>query len=175
MPIIVRQDDIITSVADALQFISYYHPVDFIQALHQAYLREENPAAKDAMAQILINSRMCAQGHRPICQDTGIVTVFVEMGMNVLVEGTMSLDDMINEGVRKAYMQPDNVLRASILADPDGARKIPAITHPLLFTTKWCPAIPSIFTLLPRAAVRKRKPNSPCSIPAIRWWIGCYR
>lgn len=134
MPIIVRQDDIITSVADALQFISYYHPVDFIQALHQAYLREENPAAKDAMAQILINSRMCAQGHRPICQDTGIVTVFVEMGMNVLVEGTMSLDDMINEGVRKAYMQPDNVLRASILADPDGARKntgdnTPAVIH----------------------------------------------
>ncbi|MFO1368683.1 MAG: fumarate hydratase [Marinagarivorans sp.] len=134
MPIIVRQDDIITSVADALQFISYYHPVDFIQALHQAYLREGNPAAKDAMAQILINSRMCAQGHRPICQDTGIVTVFVEMGMNVLVEGTMSLDDMINEGVRKAYMQPDNVLRASILADPDGARKntgdnTPAVIH----------------------------------------------
>lgn len=134
MPIIVRQDDIITSVADALQFISYYHPVDFIQALHQAYLREENPAAKDAMAQILINSRMCAQGHRPICQDTGIVTVFVEMGMNVLVEGTMSFDDIINEGVRRAYMQPDNILRASILADPDGARKntgdnTPAVIH----------------------------------------------
>lgn len=134
MPIIVRQDDIITSVADALQFISYYHPVDFIQALHQAYLREENPAAKDAMAQILINSRMCAQGHRPICQDTGIVTVFVEMGMNVLVQGTMSFDDIINEGVRRAYMQPDNILRASILADPDGARKntgdnTPAVIH----------------------------------------------
>ncbi|HMY40313.1 MAG TPA: fumarate hydratase [Marinagarivorans sp.] len=134
MPTIVRQDDIIASVADALQFISYYHPIDFIQALHQAYLREENPAAKDAMAQILINSRMCAQGHRPICQDTGIVTVFVEMGMNVLVEGTMSFDDIINEGVRRAYMQPDNILRASILADPDGARKntgdnTPAVIH----------------------------------------------
>lgn len=134
MPIIIRQDDIIASVADALQFISYYHPVDFIQALHQAYLCEENSAAKDAMAQILINSRMCAQGHRPICQDTGIVTVFVEMGMNVLVEGTMSFDDIINEGVRRAYMQPDNILRASILADPDGARKntgdnTPAVIH----------------------------------------------
>lgn len=134
MPTIVRQDDIIASVADALQFISYYHPIDFIQALHQAYLREANPAAKDAMAQILINSRMCAQGHRPICQDTGIVTVFVEMGMNVLVEGTMSFDDIINEGVRRAYLQPDNILRASILADPDGARKntgdnTPAVIH----------------------------------------------
>lgn len=134
MPTIIRQNDIIASVADALQFISYYHPLDFIQALHQAYLREQNPAAKDAMAQILINSRMCAQGHRPICQDTGIVTVFVEMGMEVLVEGDMSLDDMINAGVRQAYLQPDNVLRASILADPDGARKntgdnTPAVIH----------------------------------------------
>ncbi|MEY4588991.1 MAG: hypothetical protein RL497_1067 [Pseudomonadota bacterium] len=134
MPTIIRQDDIITSVADALQFISYYHPIDFIQALHQAYLREENPAAKDAMAQILINSRMCAQGHRPICQDTGIVTVFVEMGMDVHIEGDMSFDDIINEGVRRAYMQPDNILRASILADPDGARKntgdnTPAVIH----------------------------------------------
>jgi fumarate hydratase, class I len=134
MTTIIRQDDIIASVADALQFISYYHPVDFIQALHQAYLREENPAAKDAMAQILINSRMCAQGHRPICQDTGIVTVFVEMGMQVQVQGDMALEDMINEGVRRAYANPDNVLRASILADPDGARKntgdnTPAVIH----------------------------------------------
>jgi len=134
MPTIIRQQDLIDSVADALQFISYYHPVDFIQAVHQAYEREESKAAKDAMAQILINSRMCAMGHRPICQDTGIVTVFVTVGMDVQWDAQMSLTDMVNEGVRRAYMNPDNVLRASILADPDGARKntgdnTPAIIH----------------------------------------------
>ncbi len=134
MPTIIRQQDLIDSVADALQFISYYHPVDFIQAIHKAYLREQNKAAKDAMAQILINSRMCAMGHRPICQDTGIVTVFVTVGMDVQWDAQMSLTDMINEGVRRAYNHPDNVLRASILSDPDGARKntgdnTPAIIH----------------------------------------------
>ncbi len=134
MPTLIRQQDLIDSVADALQFISYYHPVDFIQAMHKAYEREQNKAAKDAMAQILINSRMCAMGHRPICQDTGIVTVFVTVGMDVQWEGDMSLTDMINEGVRRAYNNPDNVLRASILADPDGARKntgdnTPAVIH----------------------------------------------
>ncbi|WP_197472214.1 fumarate hydratase, partial [Oleiphilus sp. HI0067] len=103
------------------QFISYYHPADFIKAVHEAYLREESQAAKDAMAQILINSRMCAEGKRPICQDTGIVTVFVKVGMNVQWDAQMSLSDMINEGVRRAYTHPDNVLRASILADPAGA------------------------------------------------------
>ncbi|MBA2777366.1 fumarate hydratase [Billgrantia kenyensis] len=131
---VIRQDDLIQSVADALQYISYYHPKDFIDAMAAAYEREENPAAKDAIAQILINSRMCAMGHRPICQDTGIVTVFVHVGMNVRWEAEMSLDDMINEGVRRAYQLPDNVLRASVLADPDGARKntgdnTPAIIH----------------------------------------------
>ena len=132
---LIRQDDLIASVADALQFISYYHPADFIQAMHRAYQRERNPGAKDAIAQILINSRMCAQGHRPICQDTGIVTVFVTVGMDVRWDGaTMSLDDMINEGVRRAYLNPDNVLRASILADPAGARRntrdnTPAVIH----------------------------------------------
>ncbi|SDF97416.1 fumarase, class I, homodimeric [Onishia taeanensis] len=131
---VIRQDDLIESVADALQYISYYHPKDFIDAMHGAYEREENPAAKDAIAQILINSRMCALGHRPICQDTGIVTVFVHVGMNVQWEADMSLDDMINEGVRRAYKLPDNVLRASVLADPDGKRQntkdnTPAIIH----------------------------------------------
>ncbi|MCG6657079.1 fumarate hydratase [Halomonas campisalis] len=131
---VIRQDDLIDSVADALQYISYYHPKDFIDAMAAAYEREENPAAKDAIAQILINSRMCALGHRPICQDTGIVTVFVHVGMNVRWDAEMSLDDMINEGVRRAYQLPDNVLRASVLADPDGARKntgdnTPAIIH----------------------------------------------
>ncbi|WOX05109.1 fumarate hydratase [Microbulbifer pacificus] len=131
---IIRQDDLIDSVADALQFISYYHPQDFIKALNTAYEKEANPAAKDAMAQILINSRMCAQGHRPICQDTGIVTVKLKVGMNVQWDAEMGVSDMVNEGVRRAYNNPDNVLRASILADPDGARKntgdnTPAVIH----------------------------------------------
>src|SRR6056300_1336165 len=97
---VIRQDDLIQSVADALQFISYYHPVDFIDAVHEAYQREESKAAKDALAQILINSRMCAMGHRPICQDTGIVSVFLKVGMNVQWQSDMSLEDMVNEGVR---------------------------------------------------------------------------
>ncbi|MCL7930341.1 fumarate hydratase [Halomonas llamarensis] len=131
---VIRQDDVTQSVADALQYISYYHPKDFIDAMAAAYEREENPAAKDAIAQILINSRMCATGHRPICQDTGIVTVFVHVGMNVQWDADMSLDDMINEGVRRAYQLPDNILRASVLADPDGKRQntkdnTPAIIH----------------------------------------------
>ena len=131
---VIHQNDLIESVADALQFISYYHPKDFIEAMHSAYLREENPAAKDALAQILINSRMCAEGHRPICQDTGIVTAFVQVGMGVQIEGDLSLEEMIDEGVRRAYLNSDNILRASILADPDGSRKntgdnTPAVTH----------------------------------------------
>jgi fumarate hydratase, class I len=131
---LIKQDDLIASVADALQFISYYHPVDFIQAVHRAYLAEESPAARDAMAQILINSRMCAEGHRPICQDTGIVTVFMKIGMNVRWDATLGIQQMIDEGVRRAYLHPDNVLRASIVADPAGARSntrdnTPAVVH----------------------------------------------
>ena len=122
-PVEIRQQDLIQSVADALQYISYYHPVDYIRTLAAAYEREESPAARDAIAQILINSRMCAEGHRPICQDTGIVTVFVEVGMAVRwSDATMSLEDMVNEGVRRAYHHPDNKLRASVLADPAGKR-----------------------------------------------------
>ena len=120
---VIRQDDLISSVADALQYISYYHPKDFIDGVNEAYEKEQNPAAKDALAQILINSRMCATGHRPICQDTGIVTVFLKIGMDIQWDASMSVDDMVNEGVRQAYNHPDNKLRASILADPDGARK----------------------------------------------------
>ena len=132
---IIRQQDLIDSVAGALQYISYYHPVDYITNLARAYELEQSTAAKDAMAQILINSRMCAEGHRPICQDTGIVTVFVKVGMDVRWEGFAgSLDDAINEGVRRAYMDPDNKLRASILADPAGKRQntkdnTPAVIH----------------------------------------------
>ncbi|WP_333680473.1 fumarate hydratase [Dyella sp.] len=118
----IKQDDLIQSVADALQYISYYHPVDYITNLAKAYEREESPAAKDAMAQILINSRMAAEGHRPLCQDTGIVTVFLKVGMNVRWDATLSLEDMVNEGVRRAYNHPDNKLRASVLADPAGKR-----------------------------------------------------
>lgn len=119
----IKQEDLIQSIADALQYISYYHPVDYIKNLAAAYEREESPAAKEAMAQILINSRMCAEGHRPICQDTGIVTVFLEIGMDVRWDdATMGVEDMANEGVRRAYMHPDNKLRASVLADPAGKR-----------------------------------------------------
>jgi len=119
----IKQEDLIQSIADALQYISYYHPVDYIKSLTAAYEREESPAAKEAMAQILINSRMCAEGHRPICQDTGIVTVFLEIGMNVRWDdATMGVEDMANEGVRRAYNHPDNKLRASVLADPAGKR-----------------------------------------------------
>ncbi len=120
---IIRQDDFIESVADALQFISYYHPIDFIEAVHRAYLIEESKAAKDAMAQILVNSRLCAEGHRPICQDTGIVTVFLKIGMRVQWQCEMSIADMVDEGVRRAYNHPDNKLRSSILTDPAGTRR----------------------------------------------------
>ncbi len=126
---IIKQDDLIQSVADALQYISYYHPLDYITNLARAYELEESPAAKDAMAQILINSRMCAEGHRPICQDTGIVTIFLKVGMDVRWEGpnggpaTLDLQQMCDAGVRKAYLDPDNKLRGSILADPAFSRK----------------------------------------------------
>jgi fumarate hydratase class I len=130
----IRQEDVIESVANALQYISYYHPVDYITSLAKAYEAEESPAAKDAIAQILVNSRMCAEGHRPICQDTGIVTVFLKIGMDVRWDAQMTVDEMVNEGVRRAYLHPDNKLRASILADPAGARKnttdnTPAVIH----------------------------------------------
>ena len=131
----IRQQDFIDSIADALQFISYYHPQDYVQALAEAYRREESPAAKDAMAQILTNSRMCAMDKRPLCQDTGIVAAFVRVGMDVRWEdATMGVTDMVNAGVRKAYLFPDNVLRASVVADPAGKRKntednTPAVVH----------------------------------------------
>ena len=130
----IRQDDFISSVADALQYMSYYHPVDYITALGEAYRREQSPAARDAIAQILSNSRMCAEGHRPVCQDTGIVVVFLKIGMQVQWDADLSVEDMVNEGVRRAYLDPDNVLRASIVADPAGARKntrdnTPAVIH----------------------------------------------
>jgi fumarate hydratase, class I len=119
----IKNEDLVQSIADALQYISYYHPRDYIQALGRAYEREQSPAAKDAIAQILTNSRMCAEGHRPICQDTGIVNVFLKVGMDVRWESGSSLADLVNEGVRRAYNHPDNKLRASVLADPMFTRK----------------------------------------------------
>ncbi len=135
MSTLIRTEDFIQSVADALQYISYYHPMDYIEALGKAYEAEQSPAAKDAIAQILTNSRMCAEGHRPMCQDTGIVAAFIKVGMDVRFEdSSRSLLDMVNEGVARAYTNPDNILRNSVLADPAGARKntrdnTPAIVH----------------------------------------------
>ncbi len=131
---LIRQDDFIDSIADALQFISYYHPTDFLKAMGKAWEREESPAAKDAMAQILVNSRMCAEGKRPICQDTGMVVVFLKVGMDVRWDSSMSITEMVDEGVRRAYAHPDNILRASMVTDPAGARlntkdNTPAIVH----------------------------------------------
>ncbi len=138
--VVIRQDDLIQSVADALQYISYYHPGDYIRNLAAAYEREQSPAARDAIAQILINSRMCAEGHRPICQDTGIVTVFLAIGMDVRWDGaTMGVEDMVNEGVRRAYNHPDNKLRASVLLDPAGKRRNTGDNTPAVVNVKVFP------------------------------------
>ncbi|MCP3867063.1 MAG: fumarate hydratase [Gammaproteobacteria bacterium] len=130
----IRQEHLIQSVADALQFISYYHPEDFVRSLTEAWKKEASPAARDAMEQILVNSKMCAEGHRPICQDTGMVVAFLDVGMDVRWESDLSLEEMVNEGVRRAYGHPDNLLRASMVADPAGERRntrdnTPAIIH----------------------------------------------
>ncbi len=132
---VIKYDDLVETVAGALQFISYYHPTDYIRHLARAYEAEQSPAARDAIAQILTNSRMCAEGHRPLCQDTGIVNVFLKIGMGVRFEGFAgSIADAVNEGVRRGYLHPDNVLRASVVADPQFERKntrdnTPAVIH----------------------------------------------
>ncbi len=132
---VIRQQDFIDSIEDALQFISYYHPLDFVNALAEAYEREQNDAAKNAIAQMLVNSRMSAEGHRPLCQDTGIVTCFVKVGMDVKWDKTnLTVQQMVDEGTRRAYSNKDNPLRASIVADPAGARintkdNTPAVVH----------------------------------------------
>ena len=130
----IQQEHLIQSVADALQYISYYHPPDYIRALAQAYEAEQSPAAKDAMAQILVNSRLCAEGHRPICQDTGMVVAYLKVGMDLRWNADMGLQQILDEGVRRAYTHPDNVLRASMVSPPIGARKntgdnTPAVVH----------------------------------------------
>jgi len=123
MTTVIKEEDLIQSIADAVQFISYYHPLDYIRHLARAYEREESPAAKDAIAQILTNSRMCAEGKRPICQDTGIVNVFLKVGMDVRFDSCRSIQELCDEGVRRGYLNPDNKLRASVLADPHFERK----------------------------------------------------
>ena len=135
----IQQEDFIQSIADALQYISYYHPLDYIQALGRAYEAEQSTAAKDAIAQILTNSRMCAEGKRPLCQDTGIVVAFVKVGMQVKWNSTLNVEQMVNEGVRRAYQLPENKLRASIVSDPAGKRSntkdnTPAVVHVSLVT-----------------------------------------
>jgi len=152
MTTIIRQDDFICSVADALQYISYYHPVDYITALGEAYRREESPAARDAIAQILTNSRMCAEGHRPVCQDTGVVVVFLKIGMHVRWDAELSVEEMVNEGVRRAYLDPDNVLRASIVADPAGARKNTGDNTPAVIHTELVPGHTVDVTLAAKGA-----------------------
>ncbi|MES9940537.1 MAG: fumarate hydratase [Candidatus Thiodiazotropha sp. 6PLUC2] len=130
----IREDDFIQSIADAIQFISYYHPADFLKALGKAYENEQSPAAKDAMAQILVNSRMCAEGRRPVCQDTGMVVVFLKIGMEITWDNQLTINEMVNQGVRHGYAHPDNLLRFSMVSDPLGSRKntgdnTPAIIH----------------------------------------------
>ncbi len=139
MTIKISEADLIDSVADALQYISYYHPMDYIKALGEAYEAEQGPAAKDAIAQILTNSRMCAEGHRPICQDTGIVNVFVKWGQECLLDSKMSLQDVVDEGVRRAYNHPDNKLRASILADPAFTRRNTKDNTPCVLSVEMVP------------------------------------
>ena len=135
----IREDDLIESVADALQYISYYHPMDYIRALGEAYEAEQGPAAKDAIAQILTNSRMCAEGHRPICQDTGIVNVFVKWGQQCRLESPRSLQDVVDEGVRRAYNHPENKLRASVLSDPAFTRRNTRDNTPAVLSVEMVP------------------------------------
>ncbi|MFM2099014.1 MAG: hypothetical protein RLZZ366_553, partial [Pseudomonadota bacterium] len=135
----IHEADLIESVADALQYISYYHPMDYIRALGVAYEAEQGPAAKDAIAQILTNSRMCAEGHRPICQDTGIVTVIIKWGQECVLGSTRSLQEVVDEGVRKAYLLPENKLRASIVADPAFTRVNTRDNTPSVVTVEMVP------------------------------------
>ena len=137
----IRRDDLIETVRAALQYISYYHPADYIAHLARAYAAEQGPAAKDAIAQILTNSRMCAEGKRPICQDTGIVNVFLDVGMDVRWEGfgDGTIDDAVNEGVRRAYLDPDNKLRGSVVADPLFSRKNTKDNTPAVVSMKVVP------------------------------------
>ena len=153
----IKAADLIESVADALQFISYYHPMDYIRALGVAYEAEQGPAAKDAIAQILTNSRMCAEGHRPICQDTGIVTVFIKWGQQCLLDSERSLQDVVDEGVRRAYLLPENKLRASIVADPAFGRTNTKDNTPCVLNVEMVPGnMIDVQVEIGRASCRER-------------------
>lgn len=168
----IKQEDFIQSIADAFQYISYYHPLDYIKALGEAYKREESPAAKDAIAQILTNSRMAAEGHRPICQDTGIAVVFLKVGQNLKWDATMSVQEMVNEGVRRAYLNPDNTLRASVLLDPAAPARTPKTTRQPLFTTKSLKATSSKSSVPLKGVALKTRPSSTPSIHRTRLLTG---
>ena len=169
----IKEADLIESVAAALQYISYYHPADYISHLARAYDREQAPAAKDAMAQILTNSYMSATGKRPICQDTGIVNVFLKIGMDVRFEGfSAGLDDAINEGVRRGYAMAGNPLRASVVDDPQFSRKNTKTTPRLSSACKWCRALRWTSSSPQRVAAARTNRNWSCSTPATLWWTG---
>ena len=173
MPTTIRYADLVDSVAAALQYISYYHPADFIEHLARAYAQEQSPAAKDAIAQILTNSKMCAEGRRPICQDTGIVNVFLKIGMDVRFEGFAgSIEDAINEGVRRGYNDPENTLRASIVADPQFERKNTKDNTPAVVHMSVVPATRWTCRSLPRAAAARTRASSSCSTRATAWSTG---
>ena len=175
MSVIIKEEDLIQSIADGIQFISYYHPVDYIRHLARAYEREESPAARDAMAQILTNSRMCAEGKRPLCQDTGIVNVFLKIGMSVRFDTKRTLQELCDEGVRRGYLNPDNPLRASVLDDPLFARKNTRDNTPCILHVELVQGDKVDVQIASKGGVPRTRPSSRCSIPAIRWWIGCSR
>ncbi|MFQ5995206.1 MAG: fumarate hydratase [Acidiferrobacterales bacterium] len=154
---VITKRDFVDSIANSLQYISFYHPVDFIRAMGAAYEREQSQAAKDAMAQILTNSRMAAQGHRPVCQDTGIVVVFVKVGMNVRWNSDQSLEEMVNEGVRRAYTDADNPLRASIVSDPLGTRRNTRDNTPAVIHTELVPGDKVAVTVAAKGAGSENK------------------
>ena len=162
---VIQQDDLIESIRAALQYISFYHPVDYITNLAHAYEIEQSPAAKDAIKQILVNSRMCAEGHRPICQDTGIVTIFIKLGLEChLMKGdapaTMSLQALCDQGVREAWLDPDNKLRGSILADPAFSRKNTRDNTPCVVEVSLVPGRRWTLRWRPRVAARRRSRSS---------------
>jgi fumarate hydratase class I len=174
----IREADLIESVADALQYISYYHPMDYIRALGVAYEAEQGPAAKDAIAQILTNSLMCAQGHRPICQDTGIVNVFIQWGQNCVLESDMSLQDVVDEGVRRAYNNPDNKLRASVLADPAFTRRNTRDNTPCVLHVDMVPGSKISVDVAAKGGGSENKSKFMMMNPSdsiVDWWKCCRR
>src|SRR6201987_1353756 len=167
---VIQQEDFIASVAGALQYISYYHPADYIKSLAKAYEKEESHAAKDALAQILINSRMCAEGHRPVCQDTGIVTAFIKLGMETRWDNDgkplMTVQQMVDEGVRRAYNHPDNKLRASILADPAFSRKNTGDNTPAVVSVEMVPGGEVDLTVAAKGGGSEAKSKFPMLNPS---------